>query len=334
MMVDSHIPKVVFCKVKDIDDFWLFLKWRTRDYLFRGHEKAEWNLQNSLERFYDDRWKFLLKKHSWGEKDKSKAERIMRNMGLGKLATLQEEYYALDSYKHHAQLENKSMIATAAILQHYGGKTRLLDVTSSIFIALFFAFENCNTEKRAIWAFSESMLYTTCGITDTLLPDGLSEEQRESMAEDLAADNYELLNNHFLRNKMCLEYAEKCFSCSENNYGLKNHQGIIPIRVDGNNSRLTAQNGAFLFPKTLYPFESNLIAALGCDNENILRDGEKVFDSVAEYNKSKIRGVPVVKLIFPEDFYDAAQQILQQANISARSIYPDEIGLAKSIRYW
>lgn len=42
----------------------------------------------------------------------------------------------------------------------------------------------------------------------------------------------------------------------------------------------------------------------------------------------------VLKLIFPVEARNFANKLFLEANISAKSIYPDQVGLAKSIKYW
>ena len=326
-MSKKESPQVVFCHVKDMDDFWLFLSKQSKGYLFRGHEKSSWRLQSSIERSLEEQMNFLKQRYSLQEYNDWQCKNALIEKGYT-IPKLKDEYYAIDSYRRHVQIADKSMIEAAAMLQHYGGKTRLLDVTSSILVALFFAFENCNDKERAIWAFSESIFYSRSGIIDNWA------EQNTPNGYEPSLCQYELLNNYYLRNAQCLEDANKCFSNEDNTSGATNNKGIIPIRIIGNNSRLTAQNGAFLFPKTLHPFEENLLAALKINDAKILQDGNQTFDSVAAYQKSHIPRPSIVKLIFPKHFYENAQSLLQQANISARSIYPDEIGLAKSIRYW
>ena len=42
----------------------------------------------------------------------------------------------------------------------------------------------------------------------------------------------------------------------------------------------------------------------------------------------------VIKLVFPVKIRHLAKRLFNAANISYQSIYPDEIGIAKSIKYW
>ena len=46
------------------------------------------------------------------------------------------------------------------------------------------------------------------------------------------------------------------------------------------------------------------------------------------------RSATVIKMVFPIAFRREAEKLLTAANLSASSVYPDEIGLAQSIRYW
>ena len=51
-------------------------------------------------------------------------------------------------------------------------------------------------------------------------------------------------------------------------------------------------------------------------------------------SKDKLNDAVVIKLIIPAGIRHLADRLLNAANISYRSIYPDEIGIAKSIKYW
>jgi FRG domain len=53
-------------------------------------------------------------------------------------------------------------VARLGLIQHYGGPTRLLDVTRSPYAALFFAFEAPGEHDRALWAISSMWCMAEC----------------------------------------------------------------------------------------------------------------------------------------------------------------------------
>lgn len=93
-------------------------------FAFRGQADAEWGLQSTLERVIGNRWN---------------AETARRF-----------ETYSLDLFKSkyhiYSGLEHipKSKLSWLSVMQHYGVPTRLIDFTTSPFIALYFALETYN----------------------------------------------------------------------------------------------------------------------------------------------------------------------------------------------
>jgi len=55
----------------------------------------------------------------------------------------------------HLIPEDSDAAAWLGLIQHYGGPTRLLDVTRSPYIALFFAFEATGAHERVVWAIDD-----------------------------------------------------------------------------------------------------------------------------------------------------------------------------------
>ena len=104
-------------------------------FYFRGHADSTYRLLSTLDRFDDS---------TYGHKEKllvRQFKKIARN------------YIA-------SQLLTNSTFEWLSVMQHYGVPTRLLDITTSAFIALYFAV--CDWQKAsdgAIWAFNPCHLH-------------------------------------------------------------------------------------------------------------------------------------------------------------------------------
>jgi hypothetical protein len=101
-------------------------------YIYRGHSDAAWRLESSLERVVGAKWS---------------ADSAMKF-----------EEYSLDIFKSKFHLydkentEPKSKLAWLSIMQHYGVPTRLLDFTSSPYVALYFALETYAPQSQRDFA--------------------------------------------------------------------------------------------------------------------------------------------------------------------------------------
>ncbi len=97
------------------------------NYMFRGHTNYAWKLESTLER--------LLSKQ-WNPENVEKFER-----------------YAIHLFKSKFNIYNStetppnSLLSWLAMMQHYGVPTRLLDFSTSPYVALYFAIEEFNTSN-------------------------------------------------------------------------------------------------------------------------------------------------------------------------------------------
>lgn len=96
------------------------------DWVFRGHERTEWELQTTLERTF------------------------------GPVKRFDEEDLLLQFVRRAPRFLPSNLVpadddhaAWLGLLQHYGGPTRLLDVSLSPYVALFFAFESAGEHDRS-----------------------------------------------------------------------------------------------------------------------------------------------------------------------------------------
>jgi hypothetical protein len=94
------------------------------NYIFRGHANADWLLQSSLERVVGA---------EWNTGAASKFEEFS-------LTEFQSKFHLYDK----ENIEPASKLAWLSIMQHYGVPTRLVDFTSSPYVALYFALESYN----------------------------------------------------------------------------------------------------------------------------------------------------------------------------------------------
>jgi FRG domain len=108
-------------------------------WVFRGHERAGWTLQTSLEREF--------------ETSGSRAEKELLSHFLRS---------APRSLSSHLVPADHDTAAWLGLIQHHGGPTRLLDVTRSPYVALYFAFEAAGGSDRAVWGIERAWCMTEC----------------------------------------------------------------------------------------------------------------------------------------------------------------------------
>jgi hypothetical protein len=102
-----------------------------RDWVFRGHTDASWQLKTSLYRRFD----YIQNILELGRKNR-------------KFARDKHEKLIIQRFKTNAHRflnhlpENNDDLEWLSLIQHYGAPTRLLDFTLSPYIALYFALES------------------------------------------------------------------------------------------------------------------------------------------------------------------------------------------------
>jgi hypothetical protein len=217
--------------------------------------------------------------------------------GLG-IATHEQlkraEYNAMTEFLREAsrdiQYRFLKGINLLSLMQHHGSKTRLLDFTYSPLSALFFSMDEAKSNSFAIWAIR---LNSFC-----------------KNGEDLGG-----------RIENDLAEAEKLLMADTD---LDVSKGVLIIRPEITNARLSAQSGLFLMPKHLgVSFESNLKSVMPANSAKrlSLNDSEKLANA------------SVLKFIFPERTIEDVFKVLKAMQITPRSIFPDINGLARSVTW-
>jgi len=125
-------------------------------FFFRGHSNFQWDLLSSLDRLC------LIEAQNEEEKDFEGIYYGLKNYYENDLLKIIQR--DIPNYLLNTSLPASTEFAEwLALIQHYGGKTRLLDFTESFYIALFFATHFGQEEiysKSAIWTinyFSETI---------------------------------------------------------------------------------------------------------------------------------------------------------------------------------
>ena len=250
----STSSKILCFRISNYDDLafcpFFFLK---NHYFFRGQADAKWGLKTSLERRYSIYCKESLESGT-KEHNIRNDERMFFSNAFSKALEYKEEYAAIQTFRRLSSLpENLSSIEILARMQQYGAATRLLDITTSFLIALFFALEEYGEQDRAVWIFNSSYFYKHSNLIRDAVHFDLEEEKREAFTK-LMSDKDKIYTSS-------IKEANKYIDNPPTGKG--NSISIIPLEITGNNPRLIAQNGAFLFPTNIKKsFEEHLCSML------------------------------------------------------------------------
>ncbi len=292
-------------------------------WIYRGHEDVDWTLSSTLDRHMDE----LLKIHrEWSR------ETFRLNLPRA-------EFFAISKFREMAKRFQvfDSDAAALIAMQHYGAKTRLLDFTMSIMVALFFAYEKRATGKpRAIYAVNYGALMNqdsvSRGYQSFLKRIAAEERAKRKIDRDSERAWWNLesqFENHYFQRYVTEEAAANIWSCTP-----QGAKGIIPLYKPLYNGRQAAQAGIELMPRTFDEFNENLAEALKTTVAEIDEPTTLITSDVSHATDfGSALPSALVKLVFDPKMEDDALLMLDQANISAATVYPDMVGLAKSVRY-
>lgn len=281
--------------------------------VFRGQGNSEWDLTTNYER------NFLNN----ASRESSMLKRCIEEGHL-----FVENPPAEDDY-----------VSWLAEMQHYGASTRLLDVTRSKYIALFFALMGMEREiDGAVWAIdiarSDAVLYNSLksqlqcievdhvgvGFSDGIMPyqDTGWKIANAAVGCEPAGKITRICSDLQRAKHKLNDYYEK---------GMVVH--VVPQR---SNRRLLAQQGEFLFPLDIKrSFVQNLLGSIGgADYVGKLDE----FGNAEDRNRARETVTPnVIKTVVPYSLKEEFVERLLEMNISYQTLFPDEMGFMKSLQF-
>jgi hypothetical protein len=257
-------------------------------WIFRGQASADWALETTFERFA---MAGLSPRDMWDNRENQILQEFERRAHL-----------VLPS---PPRVDDK--VEWLSVIQHYGGPTRLLDFTHSIYVATYFAVADCLDCDAAVWAVNGGELARS-NIGDAWLKEtpGQWNMRQVTLAETILRDGATM-------------------------------PGILQVEPARLNERMSIQKGTFLFPRDIrQPFMANLNAAIGID----VADRHKSMDAEmpwAQFAQELLNGVGKyvsVKFILDRKTHEDAYYDLMAMNIDASTLFPGLEGFARSlVRY-
>lgn len=115
--------------ISDLEDLLNQFNSLANCFVFRGQANADWSMTSSLERLIGPDW------------DATKANKLEEFS----LAEFKSRFHLYDTENRHPE----SKLSWLAAMQHYGVPTRLIDFTTSPYVALYFALESFSPTHRS-----------------------------------------------------------------------------------------------------------------------------------------------------------------------------------------
>jgi hypothetical protein len=244
----------------------------TTNWVFRGHERADWKLETTLEREFGARGAEVEQRLLW--QFVRSAPRLLPS---------------------HLIPHDNDAAAWLGLIQHYGGPTRLLDVTRSPYVALYFAFESAGEADRAVWIFDYAWCMAECG---RIMAENEGRQLDQILGRALGAQAqlvYSLVHRQ--------PHGDQLFS------SFKPFTGVFPVDPWKPDSRQSAQQAMFLCAAN---------AALGF---------------AENFGTHKQPTAPALyRIVLPASLREEVLERLAYMNVTAATLFPDLGGLARSLR--
>lgn len=265
------------------------------NFVFRGQGNCEWELETSLMRmvktFHEDRY------------PKNAANQYEKEM----LKAFKWKYPGYQQNPNMIPKENES-IEWLSIMQHFGAKTRLLDFSDSMFVALYMAIYGDFGADAAIWALNKTM------IREPFISAAINEGR--AISNDDADD---------AMYRKAEEWINKN-TISEEDFDFKK---LFMVRPRICNERISRQQGLFILPSSIaLPFKD--ILSEYCDMENIFTSNIKDFRDMTALQGFEIE-CGLIKFVIPKKLRYDLTRALQMMNISAETMFPGLEGLGQSV---
>lgn len=256
---------------------------RLYGWAYRGHKRSDWRLVTTIERAAD-------------------------LYGFPKDRLRNREQWIVTQFQRraHHYMDNlpdpEAVFDWLALIQHYGGPTRLLDFSYSFYLASFFALETAEADA-VLWGIHLNSLQTGIG------------DPSEAPS-----------HNRLKINELYVQRANKILR------GELEAVGVLPVEPFQLHERLSIQRGLFLFPCDLEAgFLANLARQLGIDldKEPPREDCRDTSATVVDPEHTKI-----LKIIIPRTTHNTALWDLDEMNINAASLFPGLDGYARYLHYF
>jgi len=255
---------------------------------FRGHGNADYELETTLyrggQRFHCPP-EILADREAW----------ILRQFQR------RAHHYIKDPPSVDKHLE------WLALIQHFGGPTRLLDFSHSFYIASFFAIESAEGDA-AVWGVNLSRIERILAKKLKLRRGGTTHDTNQAHIQYI---------DRFLRAK-------------------KGPPLVVSVEPERLNERISIQQGLFLFPCDLTcSFKANLaktFAGISEEWEERERQPERWSETLAKQLSND--EIAVVKIILPRGIHREALDDLYKMNVTSATLFPDLAGFARSLYYY
>ena len=280
---------------------------RERSWAFRGQGDATWGMETSLGRIIDYQ----------NEDDVYTVGSRLRSFEKETMWEFRREASKDLEYRGFCGID------LLALVQHYGGRTRLLDFTIAPLLALYMSVEQSEIDFARVKGYAKEH-------------QGGKKLERPDFAvwaidlHKLGGKSKSSCQNSGCNVEHMLHDAEQTLIDGNED------QGVHVVFPKTCNERISAQDGLFLMPKSLeHSFEENLRYEL-MPSADIAHE-ELQCKKLSEYRNlatdchiSEILP-PVVKFVFSGCLFESIKRILREANVTAKHVYPDLTGLGKFV---
>jgi hypothetical protein len=284
---------------------------------FRGQENADWPISSTFERAFLNH-------------DKINDDMIERRLRIKELSLISD--FQKDAYRY-IEHEPKNLLEWLSLMRHYGIPTRLVDISASPFIALYFAV--CNNAKTpfAIWAIPT---YDTIPAPPfTYLQNYFSKKHSPVNFVNWVQkiSDTQLFDKTLISSKK-EEFFNWLLGRTPKGHPVKlssNRSCVLSISPDRNNHRISAQAGSFLFPTVLSKsFMENLSTSLLFELKTKDLTTTQKISEISSIKEYPIARQPY-KFVFPAEMRQIAKAFLATANITHRTLFPDLTGVTMSL---